>query len=476
MSFDAEACRRLPLADATCHLLDFVADPAFLADLYGRHRGPGYERRIAFADLIHLLADALVRTGQSAHRTFAQARADGTWAASVKAAYDKVARMSVAVSAALLTEATARLRPVLPAGFGEPRPASLADFTPLAFDGKKIKAVARRLKAARSVRGQVVGGKILVAEDARTGLAVAMEADPDGEASDLVLVPGLLARTRAVVPGPRLWVGDRLSCDLVHLPLLAAEGDHFVVRYCGKVGFHPDGARPARPGVSHRGQAYTEEWGWLGGPTDPRRLQVRRVTVHRPGDADVSVVTDLLDGEAYPAADALDMYLRRWGIERLFQKVAEVFHLRALISARENGTVFQAALCLLLYNLTVVVRAHVAAGARRPAEGVSMEKLFGDLCRQLAGLVEVLGPPAVAAHYADRRWTAERLRAYLEDVLGKTWRDWWIKSPPRKPSKDVPTEYLKGGHSSVYRIVRGLHETIPRPNPPPEAQQRPSKQ
>jgi Transposase DDE domain len=470
MSFDAEACRRLPLADATLRALGFVADAAFLADVYDRHRGRSYERRITFADLVHLLADSLLRHGQSAHRTFRQARADGALPASVKAAYDKVARLPVGLSAALLTEATARLRPLLPAAPAEPVPDSLAAFTPVAFDGKKVKYVARRLKPVRAVRGQILGGKLLVAEDVRTGLAVALEADPDGEASDLALVPGLLARTRAVVIGPRLWVGDALFADLIHLGLLAADGDHFVARYNAKVPFRPDPERPARAGVNRRGQAYTEEWGWLGGPADERRRYVRRVTVARPGEGDVPVLTDLIDGDAYPAADVLDVYLRRWGMERLFQKVTEVFHLRALVSARENGTVFQAALCLLLYNLTILVRAHIAAGTGRTTGEVSLEKLFGDVCRQLTGLFEVLGPAAVTGRYADDRPTAEGLRSYLGRVLGGTWRDWWIKSPPRKKGKPARTEYLAGGHSSVYKIVRGLHRTKP------EGRQRPSKQ
>lgn len=470
MSFDAEVCRRLPLADATLHVLGSVADPAFLADLFGRHRGRSYERAITFPDLVRLLVDGLVLHGQSAHRTFQQARADGALPASVKAAYDKVARLPVALSAALLTEATDRLRPLFPAAAAEPVPASLAAFAPVAFDGKKIKYVARRLKPVRSVRGQVVGGKVLVAEDVRTGLAVALEADPDGEASDLALVPGLLARARAVVAGTRLWVADALFGDLAHLGRLAADGDHFVVRYNAKVKFHPDPGRPARAGVNRRGQSYTEEWGWLGGPADGRRRHVRRVTVARPGEDDVAVVTDLVDGAAYPAADILDLYLRRWGMERLFQKVTEVFHLRTLVSARENGTVFQAALCLLLYNLTVLVRAYVAVGAGRKTDGVSSEKLFGDMCRQLTGLIELLGTSAVVGHYAAGGQTAEGLRRYLDRVLATTWRDWWTKSPPRKKSPPTPTEYLVGGHSSVYKIVRGLHRTNP------NRRQRPSKQ
>jgi IS4 transposase len=471
MSFDLEVCKRLPLADAALHMLRFVAEPAFLAELYDRHRGRSHERKISLSCLVHLLADSLVVHGHSAHRTFQLAQVNGELKASIKAAYEKIAHTPIAVSAALLTEGTHRLRGLLPDSFVEDVPQSLAEFTPLAFDGKKIKKVAKRLKAVRQVRGQVLGGKLLVAEDVRTGLAVAMAADPDGEAADLTLVPELLTRTRDVVAGPRLWIGDRIFCNLIHLPMLAAAGDHFVVRYHASVGFHLDSERLARTGVNHRGQNYREEWGWLGGPKDARRLYVRRLTVERPDDEDVAVVTDLLDGEAYPAADILDMYLRRWGIERLFQKVSEVFHLDALVSAQENGTVFQAALCFLLYNLTVVIRAYVARGAERKTADVSLEKLFVDLTRQLTGMIEVIGTEAIVGQYADVNWTAAGLRKHLDKVLSHSWRDWWQKSPPRKPSKPTPTEYLRGGHSSVHKIVRGLHKTVPEPQAPGPSKQ-----
>jgi hypothetical protein len=474
MSFDTEVCRRLPLADATLHLLDYVADASFLGELYDEHRGRSYQKKLAFADLVHLLADSLLLHGQSAHRTFQDAQANGELPASIKATYEKIGHTPTKLSAALLTVGTVRLRAVLPDSLAEPIPASLEAFTALAFDGKKIKEVARRLRALRKVRGQVIGGKILVAEEVRTGLAVAMEAHPDGEASDLTLVPGLLTRTRAVIAGPRLWIGDRLFCDLIHLPLLATEGDHFAVRYNAKVGFHSDAEKPTKTGTNSRGQAYTEEWGWLGGPNDKRRLYVRRITVHRPDDEDVSVVTDLIDGETYPATDILDMYLRRWGIEQLFQKVTEVFHLQAMVSSQENGTVFQAALCLLLYNLTVVVRAYVAAGAEKPTADVSMEKLFVDMGRQLTSMIEVLGTDTVVVYYGGASWTAARLRQHLEGVLKQTWRDWWKKSPPRKRGRPTPTEYLVGGHSSVYRITRGMHRT--KPEPKKDGSPRPSKQ
>jgi len=103
-----------------------------------------------------------------------------------------------------------------------------------------------------------------------------------------------------------------------------------------------------------------------------------------------------------------------------------------------------------------------------------MEKLFVDMCRQMTSMVEVLGTEAMVDNYGDAKWTAERLRRHLESVLGQTWRDWWQKSPPRKPSKPTPTEYLVGGHSSVYKIKRGLHRT--KPEAKKEQLSRPSKQ
>lgn len=468
MSFDVEVCRRLPLADAALHMLRFVGEADFLSDLYDRFRGRCYQRGISFTSLVHLLADSLVVHGQSAHRTFRQAHDVGELKASVRAAYDKVAKTPVPVSTALLSEGTLRLRSLLPDAFVEDVPKSLARFVPVAFDGKKIKQVAKRLKAVRSVRGQILGGKLLVAEDVRTGMAVAMEADPDGETADLNLVPGLLNKTRAVVPGPRLWIGDRIFCNLIHLPMLAEGEDGFVVRHHASVHFHQDNQQLVRTGVNSRGQKYREEWGWLGGPKDPRRLSVRRITIERPDEEDVSVLTSLLNGENDLAADILDMYLRRWGIERMFQKVTEVFHLGALVSAQENGTVFQASLCFLMYNLTVAIRAYVAHGAKMRTDDVSMEKLFVDLTRQLTGMLEVIGTEAIVEQYSDVSWTAEGLRKHLDRVLGSTWRDWWKKSPPRKKSKRTPTAYLKGGHSSVFKIARGLHNIIPEPEPKPD--------
>src|SRR5438132_2887955 len=133
-------------------------------------------------------------------------------------------------------------------------------------------------------------GDMLVAWLPRSGLVLAMAANPDGEANDCRLVPDLLAEVRPLLPGPRLAVADRQFCDLIQMERFAADNDHFAVRYCKKVHFHPDPERPAQTGCDAHGRTVIQEWGWLGAATEKRRRYVRRVTLLRPGEEDVGVV------------------------------------------------------------------------------------------------------------------------------------------------------------------------------------------
>lgn len=452
-AFALEVCQRLPLAEAVLRLFASITEPDFLTGLYDAHRGRCYEKIIGFPLFVRLIADALLEHRGSGRQSFQRAQAAGELEASLKAAYGKLARIPPALSSALLAEATERLallRPPTPNAL----PACLSGLTVLFLDGKKVKHVAKRLRALRKVRGQVFGGKLLVALAWDSGLAVALEADPDGEAGDTPLVPGLVDQVRSRSAGPRLWVGDRAFCDLNLPALLTTDADHFLVRHHGRVRFHPDPDRPARTGVDAQGRSYAETWGWSGGVRDPRRRYVRRIVLSRPGEEDVALLTDLLDADGYPATDLLETYLGRWGIERVFQKVTEVFHLRTLIGSTPQATIFQAAFCFLVYNLIEVVRGYLAAAQQRQPETISAEQLFYDVRRQLVAWNEVLTPETTVALLQDHP-AVPTLQAYLQQRLQPVWQDRWLKAPtPKSPPKKKHTEYLKGGHNSVYRLLR----------------------
>src|SRR5215472_2483508 len=97
-TFECEACRRLPLAEASLHLLEFVLRDEFLAQVFARHGGACYEKVITFPVLVHLVADALLQHQGSGHRSFTHARENGLLEASITAAYGKLRRVPLSLS------------------------------------------------------------------------------------------------------------------------------------------------------------------------------------------------------------------------------------------------------------------------------------------------------------------------------------------------------------------------------------------
>jgi hypothetical protein len=255
-------------------------------------------------------------------------------------------------------------------------------------------------------------------------------------------------------------LADRQYCDLTQTQRFTEADDHFVLRWHRKTTFFPDDRWESLTGVDRRGRQYTEEWGCLGRPSDKRRRRVRRILLKRDGDEDLVLVTDLDDPGEYPADDLLEVYLQRWGIERMFQQVSEVFHLGRLIGTTPRATVFQSALCFLLFNMIQVIRAFVSEGQSEPTDSISTENLFRDVRRQLIAWTEVISPQQTV-ELLSTTWTTAQVRWRLQQLLHNQWSVRWAKTPsnthgtPRRHR----TAYPRGGHNSIYRILTRPHGT-----------------
>lgn len=451
---------RMPLAEAVLLLWRWVADEEHLQSVFERWRGRCYQKIISFALIVHLIADALLEYAGSGRRSFVRAKERNELEASVRAVYGKLGRMPIPLSMAFLAECTDRLRPLYPEQAQTRLPKSLAEFQVVVCDGKALKRVAKRLKVLRGIPGGLLGGRALVALDLARGLAVAFHGHPDGDANDVRFVADLLPEVRQRIPGPRLMMGDRGFCDLTNTPRLAEEGDHFLVRYHPKGPFYPAAVRPSRKGKDGQGRAYIEQWGWLGSPKNRKRFYVRVITLKRPGEEDLILVTDLLDAECYPAEDLLELYRMRWGIERMFQQVTEVFGLQGLIGGRPEATVFPFAFCLVLYNLIQLVRAFVAAAEKRERETISTENLFEDVRRELIAWNVMIEPETTIAYF-DGPWTITEVKKRLQALLRSVWTDQWIKAPPNKRTR-VESVARARTHGSVYRILQEHRQAIRR--------------
>jgi hypothetical protein len=449
----SELLGKVPLAEATWLLWHKVLPDQTLNTMYAAHRGPCYERAFTFANLVHLVNDALCQHGGRAKQTLIRFDQTEECPASEQAFYGKLRRMPIALSEAFLAEGSNLLRPWLPKQPYAEAPPSLRNFRILVMDGKAFKHAAKRLKPVRAQAGRGLGGKALVAMELTTGLLVGMIADPDAHANEAKLVPQLLPSIRQQLPGINLWMADQQFGDLAQVRRCTEQDDHCVLRLHPKSRFNPDPQQPARQGADRLGRAWVDEIGILHS-TRQGMMRTRRITLHRVGEKPLQIITDLLDAELYPANDLLELYRQRWGIEQVFQKVSEVFHLRHLIGSSPQAIIFQGALCMMLYNLLQVVRGIVADTQDRQASTISTFNLLYDLNRELIALHFLVPPDQLLAALRERAATITDLRAYLYERLRQAWTNRWIKSPAKKHhTKPIKHKRGTGGHFSIHRVL-----------------------
>lgn len=453
-AFDAEVVKRLPLGQAALQLFDFVLEPRWLDRLYEDHRGHCYTAELTFPALVELLRDCLLIHGGSGHKGVVAAEQAGTMPVAQSSFYRKLGRMPAEVSQALLRECTARLQELVPPAQQRVLPCCLDRFEVYNGDGKKLKKAAKRLKACRGFGGRLLAAKVLVAMDARTGLAVAMNSALDGEANDVPLVPALASQVRALSRRPILWVMDRQFGDLKTVRKLLGEHDQYLVRIRSGPTFTADQTRPCAGGTDRQGRPFVDECGWLGGASNKGRLYVRRISLQLEDGQQLVLITSLTDAQAYPARDLLEVYRGRWKIEELFQQVSEVFELRRLIGCTPQAGLLQAAFCLLMYNLIQVIRGYAAQDGNRKREEVSTHNLFYDVKRELICWA-YLQAPAMRSPVRE----PDAMRRHLSGLLSGVWRDAWIKACNKNPRKRRPKpKAVQGGHSSVWRLLQAATE------------------
>jgi hypothetical protein len=456
--FSAAVLSKLPLADAVWRVLHFTLADSWLDDLWQRERGRCYEQVLKFSTLARLVADALVQHNGSGRQAFERGQEADALPVSIGSTYEKLGNLPLSLSETLLGEGTQRLRELLPESpvvDSFPLPACWKGHELFGADGKAIKHVKRLLKPLRGLQAGILGARASVALNLRTGMAVGMIGHLDGEAGEASLTEGLLSKMAAAADG-KLWVAvlDRLYCNLSFPHLVLAAGGHFLIRYCSNTHFVADPARPAQESRDARGRRIVQEWGRLGKSAGPRALDVRRITLHLADGKEISVITDLLDEAAYPGEDLLATYQMRWGIERVFHQITDVFSLRNLIGSTPRAVLFQLSFCLLLYNTLQVLRAHLAFHQACEAEKISNEKLFYDLKREMVSVDRLVEKQSLLRLLGEEP-TAAELRAYLRENLSGVWSKRWWKAPSSRGGghKKVKTRVL-GNHTSTYRVLQ----------------------
>ncbi len=452
--FSVEALRRVPVAEGVLSVLSFLFSEDRMSSLFEHHRGASYEGTLSFHTVVGLMYAAVVEHQAVGSQAFKAARTANQLPVSDQAAYGKIRRMRQSLSQALVCECIEPLLEMFPESVQTQVPKCFNQYHVYGIDGKKLKDIAKRLKETRGLPGKLLGGKALVALSIHEQLVVGISSSLDGEANDGPRVPDLLESVHARTPLLNIFLADSQFCDLTTPKRILAYGSDFVIRYHTKVHFHVDEDLPATRGQDGWGRPYVEEIGWLGKPGTKTCIRVRRIVVQRQDKPALMIVTSLLDGSQFSAADILELYGLRWTIETAFQHVTQEFDLRHMIGSTAEATIFQFSISLIIYNVMKLIQAHASEAQGVSPVELSLPKIIRTAKKQIISISTFVSAQKTADLILNKQPTAHRVR----NLLAKLWDDDWIKAPKNKRNPKMPLNTRSGAHTSVHREIKAYNQ------------------
>ena len=137
--------------------------------------------------------------------------------------------------------------------------------------------------------------------------------------------------------------------------------------------------------------------------SNPCRHPVRLVEV-QIGGTWRAYLTNVLDPQALPAADVVDLYGRRWKIEEAFLLTKRLLGLSYLWSGASNAIATQVWATWLLYGALVDLTDAVAEELDQPLDALSLEMVYRGLYHFAVAFQqgEATDPVAYLAHPANR--------------------------------------------------------------------------
>ena len=245
-------------------------------------------------------------------------------------------------------------------------------------DGSALARVARRLKAARKAEEVLIPGSILVLYDLFRGI-------PRRVFFDEKLLGGEAKRLREhadEIPAGTLVVCDRGYSSLRLLSTLAGRGVHALIRLKSNI-------IAAEVEVLSRNKAdgVTDRIVLLGTGQGTPKLKARLIEKRLPDGEVLRLATDVLDPALLPAAAALELYRRRWAIERMFNHLKSVLNLKRFYAANTNAVAMQVYASAIVYAAMRAAQALLARELGRRPEELSPGRL---LPRMAAAHVKLL--------------------------------------------------------------------------------------
>lgn len=430
--------------------LERVFDPAKLEEVFAEHAVLGYAKELAFAQCVSLMSDVVLKIVPSVGAWYKEHHPE--LPVTRQAVYDKLKRLELPVSAALVHSTAAELRASLAQMPVRP-PALLAGYRVRVLDGNHLAGTDHRLLELRRYRAAALPGQALVLYDPQCDLATDVIPCEDAYAQER----SLLAEVLALIQAQDCIVADRNFCTTGFLFGLQRRQAYFVIRQHASTLSWALVGRRRRVGTDPKGRAIYEQAICLTDPQTGDTMLARRITIAlaqptKKGETELHILTNL------PAADAdalqvAQLYADRWTIETAFQHLTQDLRCEIDTLGYPRAALFGFCVALVAYNVVALVK-----GAMRGAWGqefvedeVSMYYLTLEVARVTPGMLIAIGPQP---WHVFRTMPLAEFAATLVELARRMAPGQYTKhkrSPKKKPPKKISGK--RHHHVSTARIL-----------------------
>ena len=241
-------------------------------------------------------------------------------------------------------------------------------------DGSRLDRIARRLKVVQGRRQVVLPGAIAASYDPFRGVVTGLDFTPDAAEYELDRANRLFEKMAA----GSLVIGDRLYAYPKKITELRKRGIFILTRPTNGVGLNVEktlACRKAR-GVLLEDYLVKGVSRAKGQKGDQDEDNLLRWIIRTEKGEKREVVTSVLDPEVLSAEEAVELYARRWSVERVFFDLKRVLKLHKFYTANPNGVAMQVFAGAMVYSAMRVVQGRIAQAFKLAGEDLSPGRLF----------------------------------------------------------------------------------------------------
>jgi Transposase DDE domain len=441
--------KEAPICVMARGVLQRILSPQHIDHLFTQNARHQYTNELLFSSLVDLMTRVVLRQEPSVHAAYR--KLENQLPVSDQSIYNKLQRVELPVSAALVRDSARRVAPVIGA-LRASLPPLLPGYHVKFLDGNHLAATEHRLEGLRLSWAAPLPGIALVVLDQEHMTVTDVLLTEDGHAQERAL----LDEVSPLVHEGEVWVADRNFCTLGFLGAVFARRGSFVLRQHGKVQGALLGQRKSK-GRCETGWVYEQRLRLRG--EQGQVMEVRRITVAldqptRDSDTEIHILTNL-PAKKVPAVRVAEVYRKRWTIEGLFFEASQALSCEIDTLCYPKAALFAFCLGLLACNAVALLKAALRAehGEDVVSQQVSAYYLVLEIRQTYAGMMVAI-PPAywsVFEGFNDARM-ARALREIASHVSIHRYR-----KTPRGPKKPPPQRgrYKSGAHVATSQVIAG---------------------